>query len=87
MAAENPRLEPYVAVVGEDSDSLQAYLIVDKLVIDELNMDDLPFTLLAAFFVYNICYPKGCTNFYTFLEILLLNDVGNISTNNSRRKK
>jgi len=57
-------------IVGESS--LQSYLIVDKHVIDEIDFVDIPFALMAAFFVYNICYPKGCTNFYTFLEIVVL---------------
>ena len=26
----------------------------------------------SSFFVFNIKYPKGCTNFYTFLELTLL---------------
>ena len=58
-------------VVGEDN--LQAYLVVDSHVIDEVPIDDLPFALMAAYFVFNICYPKGCNNFYSFLEILVLN--------------
>ena len=56
-------------IVGESS--LQSYLIVDKHVIDEIDFVDIPFALMAAFFVY-ICYPKRCTNFYTFLEIVVL---------------
>ena len=63
------RVEPYVAVCGED---LKAYLVVDKQVIDRVNIENLPITLLSAFFVYSICYPKGCVNFYTFLEITML---------------
>ncbi len=34
---------------------------------------DIPFNLMEAIFVYNICYPKGCSNFFTFLEIIALN--------------
>ena len=37
-------------------------------------MAELPFALMAAFFVYNICYPRGCSNFYCMLEILVLNN-------------
>ena len=57
-------------MVGEDD--LVAYLVVDKQVIDEVPIDNLPIVLMAAFFVYNICYPKGCSNFYSFLEISML---------------
>lgn len=71
MVAENRRLEPYV-VITLDEDAFQAYLIVDKDVVDEVSIIDIPFILMSAFFVYNICYPKGCNNFYTFLEIVVL---------------
>ena len=50
----------------------EAYLVVDKRIIDQVEIGDIPFVLMAAFFVYNICYPKGCSNFYSFLEIIAL---------------
>lgn len=64
---DSGRLEPYIAVIGKES--LEAYLVVDGTVVDEIPIDNLPFVLMAAFFVYNICYPKGCNNFYSFLEV------------------
>lgn len=70
VVAENQRLEPYVAIIGEET--VEAYLVVDKHIIDKFSIIDIPFALMAAFFVYNICYPKGCNNFYTFLEIVVL---------------
>ena len=69
--SESTRLEPYIVVVGEDV--LRAYLVVDSHVIDEVPIGDLPFALMAAYFVFNICYPKGCNNFFSFLEIVVLN--------------
>ena len=71
MVADIGRLEPYIAVVGKETH--KAYLVVDKFVLDEVPIDNLPFVLMAAFFVYNICYPKGCNNLYSFLEISMLN--------------
>ena len=70
MAKDSGRLEPYIAIVGKES--LDAYLVVDQQVIDEVPIHNLPYLLIAAFFVYNICYPKGCSNFYSFLEISML---------------
>lgn len=70
VAKGSGQLEPYIAVVGKES--LDAYLIVDQQVIDEVPIDNLSYILMAAFFVYNICYPKGCNNFYSFLEISVL---------------
>ena len=69
VVGEIRRLELYVI----DVDTLQAYLVVDKNVVDEVSIIDIPFILMSAFFVYNICYPKGCNNFYSFLEIVVLN--------------
>ena len=63
-------LFPYIIISGEDD--LEAHLVVDKRVIDRVPVDNLPFVLLSAFFVFNICYPKGCNNFYSMLEILTL---------------
>ena len=71
MVAENRKLEPYV-VITIDEDTMEGYLIVDKDIVDQVPIMDLPFILMSAFFVYNICYPKGCNNFYTFLEIVIL---------------
>ena len=72
IASSNNTLEPYIMVYGEDQSNANAYLIVDKRVIGIVKMTELPFALMAAFFVYNICYPRGCSNFYSMLEILVL---------------
>ena len=71
IALNNERLEPYIIISGDHE--LKASLVVDKCVIDSVSMTELPYTLMSAFFVYNICYPKGCNNFYSMLEILVLN--------------
>ena len=41
--------------------------------LSEINVHDIPLYLLAVFYVFNICYPAGCNNFYCFLEVALLN--------------
>lgn len=69
---ENNRFEPYITLTDYEED-LEAYLIVDKLIIDKVPLLSLPYALMSAFFVYNICYPKGCNNFYAFMEIVVLN--------------
>jgi len=70
VVKENARLEPYIVVIGKDT--LHAYLVIDNRVIDEVSFVDLPIALMAAYFVFDICYPKGCNNFYMFLEIVVL---------------
>lgn len=69
VVSDNDHLEPYILVV----ESNEVYLVVDKRVVHQVEVMDIPFNLMAAYFVYNICYPKGCSNFYTFLEIMMLN--------------
>ena len=57
----------------DSEDNLDVYLVIDKQIIDKASFINLPYLLMASFFVYNICYPKGCTNFYSLLEIVVLN--------------
>ena len=34
-----------------------AHIHVDKKVVDDVSFEDIPYILMAAFFVYKICYP------------------------------
>ena len=62
---------PYI-LISEDTEV--AFLIVDKTVVCEIPiLMDIPFVLMASYFVFNICYPKGCNNLCSFMEILTLN--------------
>ena len=64
--------EPFVIVVGDFSHPDQCFLVVDRKIVSEIQADDIPAYLMAAFYVLNICYPEGCNNVYTFFEIGLL---------------
>ena len=46
--------------------------MVDKEIVMDVCVDDIPLILMSAFFIFNIHYPVGCTNFYTFLEAFTL---------------
>ena len=59
-------------MVGDFEDPTQAFLVVDRQVVTEVNIEDAPLALMSAFFVCNIHYPKGCCNFYTFMEVYTL---------------
>ena len=60
----NHQNEPYVIVVHTPE---QLLLVIEKEVIAEINdVEEVLFTLLSSFFVFNLCYPVGCTNFYLF---------------------
>ena len=64
------QLHPYILVkIGEDLDVL---LVTDGMVVCDVPVAEIPLTLMSAYFVFNICYPKGTVNFFTFLEVLVL---------------
>ena len=46
--------------------------MVDCQLIGEVDMKKLPLYILAAYFVFNIQYIKGCSNLFGYLETLLL---------------
>ena len=73
MVEEIEQPQPYILVIGDSGSEWQAFLITDKKVVTEVPFENTPLTLMSAFFVYNICYPNGCTNFYTFMEVVILN--------------
>ena len=62
------RKEPYVLITGSFKEPKQCFLVIDGEVVNEIDFRDVPLALLSSFFVFNICYPRGCANFYTFLE-------------------
>lgn len=60
-------------ILGNVYDCHQIFLVVDKVIVTEVkNKFDVLLTLLSAYYVFNICYPKGCHNFFSFLEIKVL---------------
>ncbi len=63
-------LAPYILMTGSLLQPEQAFLVIDKIN-EVINFEDIPFILTSAYFVFNIKYPVGCNNFYSFLEILL----------------
>lgn len=59
--------------IGRPEDYSQAFLVMDCRVVFEVKSNDIPITLMGAFFVFNICYPPGCKNYYSLLEVVVLN--------------
>ena len=61
---ENQQLEPYILVIGDILEALQAFLVTDKQIITEVPFKDVPLILLAAYFGYNTyLLPKGMHQF------------------------
>ena len=74
VAEENNTLEPYVIVIGSPSQYTQAFLFIDGKLIGEVSDIELvPLVLVASYYVFNICYPKGLGAFYSIMEVILLN--------------
>ena len=48
-------------------------LVIDGHIVCDINEHDIPFALLSAYFVFNICYIPGCHNVFKFFESALLN--------------
>ena len=59
IASCNDNLAPYVIIIGDLDDPTQAFLVVDRQVVTEVDIIDIS---MSAFFVFNFCYPKGCSN-------------------------
>ena len=53
-------------------ESGQIFLAVDKVPIMELHSSEAPLALLAAHYVFNICYPVGLESVYAFLEYIFM---------------
>ena len=50
-------------------------IIMEQYVVTICPQDELQSALLAAYFCFNISYPKGSILFYSILQILLLDRV------------
>ncbi len=68
--AAKSQLEPYLLLVQEDHNII--FLVIDNKILDQIQPRDLPFCLMAAYYVFNIQYPKACHMFYSFLEVFVL---------------
>jgi hypothetical protein len=72
VAASQRNLAPYILTVGYVKEGTQNFLVVDQQVIMEVKTSDIPLVLMSAFFIFNIHYPQGCTNLYSFMEVFAL---------------
>ena len=72
---------PLVIITGDYRDAVQAVLVFENDIVYDISTDTIPVSLLSFYYVYNLCYPKGCNNFYAFIEAGLFNiDVRNMPT-------
>ena len=60
----------YLLLIGDLKETIeQVFLVIDSKIITDVKQADGPLVLLSSYFIYNICYPKGCNNLYSFLEV------------------
>ena len=57
---------------GDPKNPDQGFLIVDCMVVFEIELQRMPLYILASYFVFNIEYPRGLHNLFTYLEIELM---------------
>ena len=65
VATDKSQSEPYLIVLNS-----QVFLVVDNDIVFELQPEDSALGLLSSFFIFNICYTKGCSSFFNALEFL-----------------
>ena len=70
---EKGQNESYAIVCGDLLQPEQLMLVIDGNIVCDIDEHDLPFALMSAYFVFNICYVQGCHNVLKFLESALLN--------------
>lgn len=68
--AQNVSPQPVVMVRGTQVKVKDAFLVCEKMVLSRIDADDIPLMLFATYYVFNIRYPIGCTN---FLEVIFIN--------------
>ena len=70
---------PIVIVTGDFKNPNEALLVCEKKILCEISIKEIPIFLLAVFYAFNMCYPKDCTNFYTFLKSYTITDFSTLT--------
>ena len=60
---------PVIIIMGEYRNPIQGFLVCEKKIICEIPTKESPISP----YIFNMCYPKGCNNFYAFIEIGIFN--------------
>ena len=64
---------PSLVVKEMPGEKVEVFLVVEHMIISEIAGIEAPLLLLAAYYAYNMKYPKGLTSFFTLLEVKLCN--------------
>lgn len=65
--------QPVIIIRGQTKSPKDGYLAVENRIMTKIDLSDVPIILFAAYYVLNMQYCTGCTNVFSFLEVLFLN--------------
>ena len=65
--------QPVIIIRGQAKTPKDGYLVVENRIMSRINLTDVPIILFASYCVFNLQYCTGCTNVFSFLEVLFLN--------------
>ena len=51
----------------------QGFLVCEKSILSKFAGEDAALTLFSTYYAFNMQYPQGCSNVFSFLEVLFLN--------------
>ena len=74
VAREAVSPQPSIITRVRNGHVKDAFLVIEKAAFPtKVSPKDIIAVLFSSFFVFNVHYPPGCSNFYTMLEVLFLN--------------
>lgn len=69
-AVEEPA--PTLLIVGQLGSVKETFIVAETQLVCKVKPHEAPLALLAAFYCYNMSYPKGLETFYMFLDYIIL---------------
>ena len=71
VAGSQSLSHPCVLVKELPGEKIEVYLVCEQVIISQIAGIEAPLLLLAAYYCYNMQYPKGLSSFFTLLEVKL----------------
>ena len=62
---------PSIVVKELPGEKVEVFLVCEQVIITEIAGMEAPMLLLAAYYSFNMHYPKGLSSFFTLLEVKL----------------
>lgn len=75
VAAELNQPQPLLVVEGTLQSPKRCFIMAEATSVLQGDVTNAVAMLLSSFFVFNMHYPPGLSNFYTVLEVLLLRQI------------